>query len=253
MRGTWRSMLLVGALCVVCGASVAIAFGAPSHARRHHIPAERRVCHRTRHHRCQTKHSKSALRHKHRSSTGAKSVTPATTGQGGSQGQGATGSGVSGAPASGPSAGPNPTGPGVSEKAVPAKPPTSPAPAHVEVTAEDSEGYRFVLSRSSVPAGKTIIEFVNHGQDEHNLNAAGGSEGEVVGFPPQHTVKRPSESDGRSQTGQLYPVLFTPGPRGEGHESDAHRGMSPRAASSPDRLTSPRGDAARRALRRRPA
>jgi plastocyanin len=53
----------------------------------------------------------------------------------------------------------------------------------VEVTAEDSEGFRFVLSRSSIPAGKTIIEFVNHGQDEHNLNAV-ESEGEVVGSLP---------------------------------------------------------------------
>jgi plastocyanin len=54
----------------------------------------------------------------------------------------------------------------------------------VEITAEDKEGFRFVLSRSNVPAGKTILEFVNHGQDEHNLNAAEDSEGEVVGSLP---------------------------------------------------------------------
>jgi plastocyanin len=177
-------MLLVGALCVVCGASVAIAFAAPSRARRHQTPAGRRVCHRTRRHHCQTTHSKNASRRKHHASTGAKSVTPAAKGQGEGQGQGALGSGLSQTPAPGSSAGPSTADPGVSEEAVPINPPTPPAPTHVEVTAEDSESFRFVLSRSSVPAGKTIIEFVNHGQDEHNLNAAEGSAGEVVGSLP---------------------------------------------------------------------
>ena len=87
---------------------------------------------------------------------------------------------------------------------MPVKPPTPPAPAHVEVTAEDSEGYRFVLSRSSVPAGKTILEFVNHGQDEHNLNATEGSEGEVVGSLPN------TPSDGHlSLTVNLKPGSYT--------------------------------------------
>lgn len=48
----------------------------------------------------------------------------------------------------------------------------------MQVTAEDSEAFRFVLSRPSVPAGEVVIEFVNHGQDEHNLNAV-DSEGPV--------------------------------------------------------------------------
>ena len=39
------------------------------------------------------------------------------------------------------------------------------------MNAEDTEGFRFVLSRASVPAGPVVIEFVNHGQDEHNLNS----------------------------------------------------------------------------------
>ncbi len=33
--------------------------------------------------------------------------------------------------------------------------------------------YHFTLSRTTVPAGKVIIEFVDNGQDEHNLNAEG--------------------------------------------------------------------------------
>jgi plastocyanin len=69
----------------------------------------------------------------------------------------------------------------------PAKPTESPtitAPAHVEVTAEDTEAFRFVLSRPTVPAGKVIIEFVNHGQDEHNLNAVEPTEGSAAGSLP---------------------------------------------------------------------
>lgn len=52
------------------------------------------------------------------------------------------------------------------------------------MTAEDAEGFRFVLSRPTVPAGKVIFEFVNHGQDEHNLNATQPTEGSVVGSLP---------------------------------------------------------------------
>ncbi len=54
----------------------------------------------------------------------------------------------------------------------------------MEVTAEDAEAFRFVLSRPTVPAGKVIIEFVNHGQDEHNLNAVEETEDSVAGSLP---------------------------------------------------------------------
>ena len=30
--------------------------------------------------------------------------------------------------------------------------------------------YHFTLSRASVPAGPVVFQFVNHGQDEHNLH-----------------------------------------------------------------------------------
>jgi plastocyanin len=52
------------------------------------------------------------------------------------------------------------------------------------VTAEDTGAFHFVLSRPSVPAGKVILEFVNRGQDEHNLNAVGPPEGSAVGSIP---------------------------------------------------------------------
>jgi len=46
----------------------------------------------------------------------------------------------------------------------------------VQVTAVE---YSFTLSRTTVPAGKVILEFDNKGQDEHNLNAL-GPEGELA-------------------------------------------------------------------------
>ena len=51
----------------------------------------------------------------------------------------------------------------------------------MQVTAQDTEGFRFVLSRTTVPAGKVIIEFVNHGQDEHNLHTLEPGEGSEAG------------------------------------------------------------------------
>lgn len=65
-----------------------------------------------------------------------------------------------------------------SETSSPSGPP--PSVPHVQVTAVE---YSFTLSRTSVPAGKVILQFVNHGQDEHNLNAA-PAEGPAAGSLP---------------------------------------------------------------------
>jgi len=46
---------------------------------------------------------------------------------------------------------------------VPVEPPSIP---HVQVSAVE---YSFSLSRTTVPAGKVVLQFVNAGQDEHNL------------------------------------------------------------------------------------
>lgn len=197
-------MLLLSALCAVCGASVAIAFAAPSRTPRHRPAAARRACHRNKRHRCQATHSKKASRHKHRAHKHTKQLTPVPKGQSQTHAQDTPGSTAPTASTPGSTAGSSPSGPNGSEEALTAKPPGAPAPAHVEVTAEDSEGFRFVLSRSSVPAGKTIIEFVNHGQDEHNLNAAEGSEGEVVGSLPNTPSK-----DHLSLTADLNPGSYT--------------------------------------------
>jgi plastocyanin len=65
-----------------------------------------------------------------------------------------------------------------------AEPPSIP---HVQVSAVE---YSFSLSRTSVPAGKVVLEFVNNGQDEHNLHLEGG-EGplsESIGDTPSKGV-----------------------------------------------------------------
>jgi plastocyanin len=51
----------------------------------------------------------------------------------------------------------------------------------VQVTAQE---YSFTLSRPAVPAGKVIVEYVNRGQDEHNLHAIESSEGVEAGALP---------------------------------------------------------------------
>jgi plastocyanin len=99
-----------------------------------------------------------------------------------------------GASSTKPTAGPVPPGggetPGGSEGLTPqlpgvpapsgSPPPTGEEPAppsivHVQVVAVE---YHYTLSRTTVPAGKVAIQFVDDGQDEHNLNVLSG-EGEV--------------------------------------------------------------------------
>ncbi|MGA7704592.1 MAG: plastocyanin/azurin family copper-binding protein [Solirubrobacteraceae bacterium] len=194
-------MLLVGALCAVCGVSAAIAFAAPSSAPRRRDVTAKRGCHRTKRPRCQRTGAKKTSRRRHRAHKHSKPFIPVAGGPGqeGVPGGSVPATSTPGATPSGGS-----SGAGVAEKSAPALPTPPPAPAHVEVTAEDKEGFRFVLSRSSVPAGKTILEFVNHGQDEHNLNAAEGSEGEVVGSLPNT-----SANDHLSLTVNLKPGSYT--------------------------------------------
>jgi plastocyanin len=178
-----RYLVLLSALCVACGAWVAIAIGAPRHTAHHRPSHTAKACHRTKHRHCPKTRVEQGFRHKHAPHTSAKPSKPTSN----DPHPGPPGSTLPplGAPAS-PS-GSRATRPGPVENAPPAKSPTATtpvAPTHVEVTAEDTEGFRFVLSRPTVPAGKVIIEFVNHGQDEHNLNAVEPTEGSVEGSLP---------------------------------------------------------------------
>jgi plastocyanin len=167
-----RWLVLLAALGVTGAAFAAIASAKTS---RHRPAHAGRICHRKHHRRCRSKGSLKHSHHTHKPSTVSKRSAPY-----GAQSSPAP---VSTAPS--PTGGPGalPTAPG--GEAQPVESPAAPgAPAHVEVTAEDTTGFHFVLSRPTVPAGEVIIEFVNHGQDEHNLNAVEPSEGATVGSLP---------------------------------------------------------------------
>lgn len=110
------------------------------------------------------------------------STTPPT---GGGSGQGTSGStpAANGAPGAGTSA---------PETLAPSGPPKQgggetapPSIAHIQVTAVE---YHFTLSRTTVPAGKVAFDFVNSGQDEHNLNVL-SHEGEIAGSFPDTASK----------------------------------------------------------------
>ena len=170
-------MLILGVLCLLCGTTGAVAIAANRHPARHHSSRGARACHRTKHRRCPA--TRAAKRHskRHRSSKRARP-------KGGTRSSGPTSSWTNVPAAVGPGSTPGstPTGPGGAGG--PTESPSTPAPARVQVTAEDSEAFRFVLSRPTVPAGRVIIEFVNRGQDEHNLNAIEPAEGSVAGSIP---------------------------------------------------------------------
>jgi plastocyanin len=74
---------------------------------------------------------------------------------------------VSVAPAtSGPASEGTPPMPGGGETGETGETGEPPSVPHVQVSAVE---YAFTLSRTTVPAGKVIFQFVNNGQDEHNL------------------------------------------------------------------------------------
>jgi plastocyanin len=56
-----------------------------------------------------------------------------------------------------------------------------PAPARVQVIAKE---YSFTLSRPEVPAGEVIVEFINRGEDTHNLHFLEPAEGSEAGAFP---------------------------------------------------------------------
>jgi plastocyanin len=176
MSGASRFLLLLGVLCLVSCAAATIALAAPEHRSADALHACRHVKHR----RCRRHPTGKQLHRKHKPGApkpslpenpgAARTLTapPAPVIPGaGSTGSGSGGSGTS---------------PGATGGAPVAEAPAAPAgPAHVQVTAEDTGAFRFILSRSSVPAGPVAIEFVNHGQDEHNIHAVEPAEGTEAG------------------------------------------------------------------------
>jgi plastocyanin len=164
----------------IATAATAMALAAgPTPRVRHHVAHTVKACRRSKHHRCPR-----TRRHKHR-----KPVKPTGTHRNAAGVPGVTGGTATpgpagelpGAPAAIPVPGESSSPGGGATPESPAEPPP---PTHVQVTAQDTEGFRFVLSRTTVPAGKVIIEFVNHGQDEHNLHTLEPGEGSEGGSLP---------------------------------------------------------------------
>ena len=175
--------MILGALCLVCAVSAAPAAAAPGRAGSHRSSRGARSCHRSRHRRCPPTRSKNRSRRGEERRT-SKAARPKGASKG-SEGSGSTWATLPAAVGPGSSQTPAAAPAGPVGAAPPAESPATPTgPARVEVTAEDTEAFRFVLSRPTVPAGKVIIEFVNHGQDEHNLNAVEPAEGSVAGSIP---------------------------------------------------------------------
>ncbi len=83
------------------------------------------------------------------------------------------------APATGAPGAQTVAAPGSGEAPAPTEPPPVEPPSIPRVQVSAAE-YSFTLSRPSVPAGKVVLEFVNDGQDEHNLNVAEPEEGALV-------------------------------------------------------------------------
>jgi plastocyanin len=185
MSGTTRSVLLLGALCLVSCAAATIAIAAPGLRSAHALHACRQVKHR----RCRRHPTGKQLHRKHKPGAPKPSL-PKNTGA-------STPLTAPPAPVI-PGAGSGSGGSGRSPSAAGSAPPATEAPAaptgpaHVQVTAEDTGAFRFILSRSSVPAGPVAIEFVNHGQDEHNLNLQPGEESLVGSLPNTAPGAHPS-------------------------------------------------------------
>lgn len=163
-----RARLIAAGLCALCallGGVTAVALAAPGHggvnARRAGAKRSgkctRRGRHKDRHgHRCHAQRRSSAEK-------------PPSLGLTAATGPSATAPTPPAAPLLAPPI-PAPTTTDESSKATTAveltliEPPVVP---HVQVSAVE---YSFSLSRTTVPAGKVILQFVNNGQDEHNLH-----------------------------------------------------------------------------------
>jgi len=178
--GRHVSALLLGGVCVLALAAT-VAGAAPGRAGATHAPGARhdRGCQARTHARTHAHARRSARRRAHcpvvrrgGARHPAAGRPPAVTAPaGGTAGTGPTSftpSSAAGSPSAPPTGG--------TESGTPTGSPPPSVP-RVQVTAVE---YSFSLSRTTVPAGKVVLEFVNHGQDEHNLNAQLG-EGALVG------------------------------------------------------------------------
>jgi plastocyanin len=173
---------LACSLTAMLAGSAAAPAGTPATAK----PSSHRRCRAAVHARHGGARSHTACRHAgHHSSPAKKSpatTTPVPPAGGGS--------------GSAPAPGQTPPG-GPAQATPPSGPPVVP---HVQITAVE---FRFTLSRSSVPHGKVIFQFVNNGQDEHNVNlqpSEGTPAGSFANTPSKGVV---------SQTIEMRPGSYT--------------------------------------------
>lgn len=102
--------------------------------------------------------------------------------------------------ASGPASEVAPPGPGGGETGETGETVEPPSVPHVQVSAVE---YAFTLSRTTVPAGKVVFQFVNNGQDEHNLQIA-----PPEGPPAGSFASTPSKGIG-DLTVEMQPGTYT--------------------------------------------
>ncbi len=151
-------------LCIL-GAVAAIAAASPAHAVSRHTRVAAKRCKRSRAHRSRARRTACPSRHSTRKAGPAPAAAAPKA------------SAPAGTPAGTPTTS---TAPAAVTPAAPAEEPgtkTPPSVPHVQVTSVE---YHYTLSRTSVPAGKVVLQFVNDGEDEHNLNvlpAEGGPAG----------------------------------------------------------------------------
>ena len=206
--GSGASLQILCLLFALLGTLATVAVGAPQRHSRERSSRATGPCHRRtdrKRRRCPTLHARKKAHHAHGHIPAAGPTQPAG---GGSAGSGSgLGSGTAApwtvvppsvAPGPAPGAGEAGTSPIGTGGAPPTEAPAT-GPPHVEVTAEDTEAFRFVLSRAIVPAGEVIVEFVNHGQDEHNLHAVEPAEDAEVGSIPN----TPSSTSGQHSSPTL--------------------------------------------------
>jgi plastocyanin len=166
MASAARSVLLTCLLCLACAATTTVALATRSKQDRHRFTGSSRSCQHKKHRRCLK--SRGHNTHKHQRHSSPKPTAPKRSGS--TDSWSSTPTPVLPGSGSTPSGSPSPVPAG----GAPTETPSTPAgPAHVQVIAKE---YSFTLSRREVPAGKVIINFVNDGEDEHNLNTLGPSE-----------------------------------------------------------------------------
>jgi plastocyanin len=170
-RSSLASLLACALLALAGVASSAPADAPHPGSQPHKCPKGKRLVRIHHHRRCVAAHKSSAAHPRTLAGPGMPLTSPAPGPSLGNPASGnASGETPGSAPGSEAGAGSPPSSPGESGE-------EPPSVSHVQVTAVE---YHYTLSRTSVPAGKVVFQFVNDGMDEHNLNvnsAEGMSEG----------------------------------------------------------------------------